>query len=157
MEKFETSAFEVFGKEWALLTAGSIDDYNTMTIIWGGMGTLWAKPVVTVYVKPIRYTYEFMERSDYFTVSFYDEKFRPDLTVLGTESGRDGDKVAKTSLVPVKADDGVTFKQAKRTLLCKKLYTQKLDLEKFPEGVAEKFYVNEPAHVMYIGEVIKIL
>lgn len=157
MEKFETSAFEVFGKDWALLTAGSVDSYNTMTISWGGMGTLWAKPVVTVYVKPIRYTYEFMEKSEYFTVSFYDEQYRKDLNILGTESGRDGDKVAKTALEPVNADGSVTFKQAKHTLLCKKLYRQQLDLEQFPEGIADRFYVNEPAHVMYIGEVVKIL
>ena len=62
MEPFQTDAFRVFDKQWALVTAGSLDDYNTMTISWGGLGTLWSRPVAAVYVKPIRYTYQFLEK-----------------------------------------------------------------------------------------------
>lgn len=73
---FNARSFELFDKQWALLTAGDKNSYNAMTISWGGLGTLWNKPVATVYVKPIRYTHEFMEKSDYFTISFYSEKYR---------------------------------------------------------------------------------
>ena len=92
---YKTDIFGTYDKEWALLTAGSMDNFNTMTISWGGMGTLWGKPVVTVYVKPIRYTYEFLEKNDYFTLSFFPEEYRADLLTLGTKSGRDGDKTAR--------------------------------------------------------------
>ena len=68
---FNADSFDIFDKEWALLTAGTRQRCNTMTISWGGLGTLWNKPVATVYVKPVRYTHEFMEQSDYFTISFY--------------------------------------------------------------------------------------
>ena len=71
-----------FADQWALLTAGQKEHFNMMTISWGGMGTLWNKPVVTVYVKPCRYTYEFMEKNDYFVVSFFGGTHKEDLNIL---------------------------------------------------------------------------
>ena len=91
--EFQTEIFSLFGEKWALLTAGTKDSFNSMTIGWGGMGTLWGKPVITVYVKPTRYTYKFMNDSDYFTVSFYPEENRKALAVMSSKSGRDCDKV----------------------------------------------------------------
>lgn len=155
--KFQTDIFSVYDKEWALLTAGSKENYNTMTISWGGMGTLWSKPVVTVYVKPIRHTHRFLEESDYFTVSFYPEQYRNALLLLGTKSGRDGDKVAEAGLTPAFSDKSVTFQEAKVTLLCKKIYRQDLDTAAMPAEVADSFYTEEAAHTMYIGEVVEIL
>ena len=94
MMHLEADVFRKFDKQWALVTAGTPEHYNTMTISWGGLGTLWRRPVATVYVKKNRYTFEFMEQSDYFTVSFYPEAQRRALSLLGSTSGRDGDKVA---------------------------------------------------------------
>ncbi len=109
MEEFEVSAFDVFDKKWALVTAGSLDDYNTMTIGWGGLGTLWSLPVATVYVKPVRYTYSYLEKNDFFTVSFFSGRFRGDLAILGSKSGRDCDKVALTKLTPVEIGSSVSL------------------------------------------------
>ena len=75
MELFQVDAFHIFDKQWALVTAGTLKHYNTMTISWGGLGTLWSRPVATVYVKPIRYTYQFLEKNEYFTVSFFPEAY----------------------------------------------------------------------------------
>lgn len=116
---FNANSFDIFNKDWALVTAGNIDRFNTMTISWGGLGTLWGKPVATVYVKPIRYTHEFLDANDYFTVSFYPEKYRMALGLLGSLSGRDGDKVARAKLTPKDLEHSVTFEEAKVTLLCK--------------------------------------
>ena len=124
---FHANSFDIFDKQWALLTAGTELRFNTMTISWGSLGTLWGKPIVTVYVKPIRYTHDFMEQNDYFTVSFYEKDYRRALEVLGTLSGRDGDKVAKAGLTPKALEHGMTFQEAKVTLLCKKIYRQDLD------------------------------
>lgn len=146
----------LFSKKWALVTAGKEGHYNTMTIGWGTLGTLWSKPICSVYVKPIRYTYDFLEQYDYFTVSFYDEEYKKDLTVLGTLSGRDEDKVAKTRLTPVYDDYGVTFKEALCTIVCKKIYYQDLDVSVMGKDVVEKYYVTEEPHRMYIGEVVEI-
>ncbi len=154
--KLDVSAFEIYDKTWALLTAGTAEHFNTMTISWGGLGTLWGKPVVTVYVKPIRYTHEFMEKSEYFTVSFYGEERRKALALLGSRSGRDCDKVALSGLSPLPVGESVTFREAEITLLCKKIYRQEIDLSAVPEEAAERYYRGEPVHTVYIGEVIDL-
>ncbi len=155
--EFTTDVFAQFQQRWALLTAGTPADFNTMTISWGGMGTLWSKPVVTVYVKPIRHTFGYMEKNGFFTVSFYPEAYHRDLLTLGTKSGRDGDKVALTGLTPKPLERGVTFAQAEATLVCRKLYAQDLDRSAMPREVAESVYATEAPHRMYIGEVVEIL
>ncbi len=157
MKEFFNQSFEIYNKKWALLTAGDRDDFNTMTISWGGLGTIWGTKVTTVYVRPNRYTYKFMESNDYFTVSFYGEEFRKDLTTLGRTSGRDGDKISKTSLKPKFLDRSVTFQQAEITLLCKKIYCQDMDLSSVPQDAKDIYYTDEPMHKMYIGKVIDIL
>lgn len=157
MHTLNLDIFKAFHSDWALLTAGDPKDYNTMTISWGGLGTLWSRSVATVYVRPCRYTYEYMEKNQYFTLSFYTDAYKPDLKLLGTRSGRDGDKVAMTSLTPVPAGESTTFAQAKMTLLCRKLYAQELDAAAIPAEIAETQYGNEAPHKMYIGEVVSIL
>ncbi|MBR6950629.1 MAG: flavin reductase [Oscillospiraceae bacterium] len=155
--KISEDVFSWFGKKWALLTAGTKESFNTMTISWGGMGTLWGKPVVTVYVKPIRYTWQFMEKSDVFTVSFYSEDFRQDLTLLGELSGRDGDKISRTKLTPAFLAEGVSFREAEITLVCKKIYAQDLDRGAMPENVRNTIYATEAPHRMYVGEVVGVV
>lgn len=154
--ELKTDIFRLFDKEWALLTAGTEGKFNTMTISWGGAGTLWGRPVVTVYVKPVRYTHAFMEENGFFTVSFYPEKYRKALMLLGSESGRDGDKVAKAGLTPRFLENAVTFSEARTTLLCRKLYRQELDVAAMP-AEALIHYRTEAPHTMYIGEVVDIL
>lgn len=157
MMHLEADVFQKFDRQWALVTAGTVAHYNTMTIGWGGLGTLWSRPVATVYVRPNRYTYEFMEQSDYFTVSFFPEDCRPALSLLGTRSGRDGDKVAQAGLTPLALEQGVTFREAETTLLCRKLYWQDLDSARVPAEVLRQFYADEPLHRMYIGEVVEVI
>lgn len=157
MKNFLNTSLNIFQKDWALVTAGSMDNYNTMTIGWGGLGTLWRKPVCTVYVKPCRYTHSFMEANDYFTVSFFDDEYRGALSVLGTKSGRDGDKVSEVGFTPVAAGESITFKEAKITLLCKKIYRQDLTLDAMPSDAIEKYYTEEAPHTMFIGEVVDII
>lgn len=157
MMHLNTDVFSVFDKDWALLTAGRNEKFNCMTIGWGGLGTLWGKPVATVYVKPIRYTHAFMEQSEYFTVSFYEKTYRKALGLFGSLSGKDTDKVKAAGFHPIAVGDAVTFREARLTLLCKKIYRQDLDISAMPRDVAEDFYETEAAHTMYIGEVIEIV
>ena len=157
MEDLELKVFEAFKKGWALVTAGKPGDFNTMTVSWGGVGTLWEKDVATVYVKPVRYTHDFMEKSGFFTVSFFPEEYREDLALLGTKSGRDGDKVAETKLTPVEIGETVGFREASVTLLCKKIYRQDFDKAAIPSDVVEKYYTEEAPHTMYVGEVLEVI
>ena len=157
ISSFHAEIFQMFDRKWALLTTGTPEDFNTMAISWGGMGTLWGRPVVTVYIRPNRHTFGYMNASDFFTVSFYPEQFRKDLGVLGSLSGRDGDKVARTSLIPAEVPNGVSFRQAECTLVCRKMYAQDMDAATIPDEVMRECYAAEPVHRMYIGEVMEVL
>ena len=151
--------FAKFDKQWALVTAGNAEDFNTMTVSWGGLGTLWNKPVATVYVRPSRYTHEYLEREPLFTVGFFGEEFKKDLALLGRYSGRDCDKVGMTGLTPMfftlPQGRATAFQQAELTLVCRKIYAGDMDKSLIDPGIAGAHYEpEEPAHTMYIGEVI---
>ena len=152
--QFKTDVFSQFDETWALLSAGPVQDHNTMTISWGGMGTLWGKPVVTVYVKPCRHTYGYMEKSEYFTVSFYPAKCRKALGIMGSVSGRDTDKDRASGLTPKAIGRATTYEEAEITLLCRKIYRQDLLAENMPEDVVTAYYESDAPHCMYIGEVV---
>ncbi len=157
MERFDVDAFGVFAEGWALVTAGVQGDYNTMTIRWGGLGTLWSRPTATVYVKENRHTHDFMEKNDLFTVSFFPPEYKKALAYLGSHSGREGDKAAAAGLTPQYLDGAVTFREASATLVCRKIYAHTFDVAAVPADAAEDYYRDEPPHTMYIGEVTEIL
>ena len=110
--EFKTDIFTLFDRGWALLTAGTQERWNTMTVSWGALGTLWGLPAATVYVKPVRYTHRFMDAGDIFTLAFFFGERRGDLSLLGTKLGREVNKVALTSLTPVEIEGGMSFKEA---------------------------------------------
>ena len=157
MSKLLFDAYDEFSSQWALVTAGSVADHNSMTVSWGGIGSLWGKPVATIYIRPNRHTYGYFEKNDYFTVSFYPEDCKKALGVMGSKSGRDCDKDAESGLIPVPCGETVTYQEARRTLLCRKLFAQDMSPENFTPEVIRKFYGSEPAHKLYIGEIIEIL
>ena len=156
--EFTTDIFSQFDKKWALITAGNKDSFNTMTISWGGMGTIWNKPVVTAYVRTSRYTHEFIDREDYFTVSFFPEEYKKTLGVLGSKSGRDMDKMHDSGLTAKVLENSVTFEE-ELTLVCKKLFKQTLSKDNIVESEtsARAFYNTDAEHDMYIGEVVDII
>ena len=149
--------FEIFNKTWALLTAGPIDNHNSMTISWGEMGTLWGKSVCTVYVKPCRYTYNFMENNDFFVLSYFDEKYKNALAVMGSKSGKDVNKDELSGLTPIKHDDVTIYKEAKLTIICKKIYFNDLVLENMPDASKTTYYEVDKPHRMYVGEVVEVI
>ncbi len=155
--EFATDIFKVFDKQWALLTVGNADKFNTMTISWGGMGTLWNKPVATVYVRTSRYTHEFMDGNEFFSISFYPEQYRKTLGILGSMSGRDMDKMKESGLTPKQVGQTMTFEEAEVTVICRKLFRQRLDLDNIPRDVVKTFYTDDAPHDMYIGEVVEII
>lgn len=151
------NVFKLIGNDWMLVTAGPPDDYNTMTASWGGMGVLWNKNVCFVFVRPSRYTYEFMEKNQTFSLSFFTEEWRNALTVCGTKSGRDIDKAKETGLKPFPAGNGTTgFEQARLIIECRKIYFQDIKPEKFLDPSIERNYNGSDYHRMYVGEILDI-
>lgn len=156
-KKLELDIFSRFENKWALVCAGDRDGFNAMAISWGGLGTLWERPAATVYVKPIRYTWEFLKKSDYFTVIFLPEELKKAVGILGTKSGRDCDKVSLAGLTPVYLENTVSFKEAETTLVCRKMYTQDMVRDTMPPEVIADYYSVEEPHTMFVGEVTEIL
>jgi len=156
---FGGSIFELIHKKWMLITAGTEDNCNTMTASWGGLGVLWNRNVSTIYVRPERYTYEFIEREGYYTVSFFGDEYRDVLTKCGTVSGREVDKISECGLTVKKSETGgIYFDQAELVLVCRKLYHQDLDLSGMTAIDPDNYYGEHGGvHRMYIGEIVETL
>ena len=114
------NVFKLIGKDWMLITAAKGDAVNSMTASWGNMGVLWQHDVCTVFIRPQRYTYEFVEASDTLSLSFFDEKYRNALKICGSESGRDCNKLAKAGLSHELIDGTPVISEAKMVIVCKK-------------------------------------
>ncbi|MFZ2539147.1 MAG: flavin reductase family protein [Oscillospiraceae bacterium] len=153
-KELNQNPFTMFHKDWALITAGTIDSYNTMTASWGGVGVLWNKDVATIYIRPQRYTYEFIEKNELFTISIFPEDYKKALNFCGKFSGRDYDKAKEADITPVEVDGSTTFKEARLVFVCKKLYHSDINPEHFYDREIEKNYTLKDYHRMYIGEIV---
>lgn len=163
VEQLQMNPMTLIAREWMLVTAGNeTRGYNTMTASWGHLGAIWGHshgyPTSVIYVRPQRYTKEFVDREELYTLSFFSEDYKKALGYLGSHSGRDEDKVAKAGLTPVFEEDCTYFGEAKLVLVCRKLYCGTLQEECFfnPETVEEN-YPNRDFHDFYIGEIVKVL
>ena len=146
--------FQMIGKQWALLGAGDADKFNMMTVSWGGVGELWNKEVCFIFVRPQRYTFEFTEKNDLFTLSFYPKEYHKALSFCGSHSGRDFDKAKETGLTPLFVDGSTAFEQAKIVLVCKKIAGQFMTPDGFYDKSIEKNYAAGDYHKIYVGEIV---
>ena len=151
-------AFDLIGRQWMLVTAGTSENFNTMTASWGSIGWLWNKPVAFVFIRPERYTHEFIEANERLTLSFYPEDCRKALQLCGTKSGRNTDKVVETGLTPITMKSGtITFKEARLTLDCRKLFKTEMTEEAFiDKDVLHRWYSEQEGgglHTIYIMEI----
>ena len=150
--------FNKIGEEWMLITAGDAKKYNTMTASWGALGFIWQKPSATVYIRPQRYTKEFVDNADLFTISFYGKEYKKALALCGAKSGRDIDKSKETGLTPYFVDGTTAFEQASMIMLCKKAFHTPMPEAGFDmKGHTAEFYPDKDFHIMYIGEILKVM
>jgi flavin reductase (DIM6/NTAB) family NADH-FMN oxidoreductase RutF len=157
VETLSDNPFTLIGKQWMLITAGSPDKFNTMTASWGGLGVLWERNVAFCFIRPTRYTYEFVEGFPHFSLSFFEETYRKALTFCGSHSGRDRDKTAESGLTPVHDNGFMYFNEARLVLACRKLYYQDISPERFLERGIDDLYPKKDYHRMYVGEIMKCL
>ena len=154
-EELTDNPFKLVGTDWMLITAGAREGFNLMTAAWGGLGVLWQKNVAFCFVRPTRYTYGFMEKSDRYTLSFFADEYRNMLNVCGSRSGKDVDKVAETGLTPVFDNGFIYYDQARLVLQCRKLYFHNLTPEAFLDPGINDLYPLKDYHRMYVGEIVK--
>lgn len=158
----------MFGEDWALAGAGTKErGYNAMTIAWGHLGAIWDRPTkqgkliiptAEVYIRPQRYTKEFFDKENYFTISTFPAQYKKALGYMGTHSGREEDKIAAAGLTPIFVEKSVAFEEAERIFVCKKIYHAPI----LEFGFVEKQIIadNYPAkdfHEMYVGEIVEVL
>ena len=157
-KEIQENVFSLIGDRWMLITAGTKERCNTMTASWGGLGVLWGKPAATVYIRPQRYTMEFVEGSEFFTLAFFGEEYRKALALCGSQSGRDVDKVKECGFTVMEAEGGAPyFAQADLVLVCRKAYWQDMDPDHFLDPDIEKHYAQHDYHRIYIGEIVEVL
>ncbi len=149
--------FRLIGKDWMLISAQHEGVANTMTASWGGLGVLWHRPVATVYIRPQRFTSGLVNAAPTFSLCFFDESQRENLTYCGRVSGRDEDKFARCGFDVLEVEGAPVFAQARLALVCKKLYTHDIDPARFLEESIDQNYPNKDYHRMFIGEILRVL
>ncbi len=147
--------FVKFADDWALITAGTLEKHNAMTISWGGFGILWHKTVAIIYVRPQRHTKSFIDDRQGFTINFFDDKFRSALQFCGSKSGKAGiDKDKETGLVARSFENFVGYEQANLVLLCENKYVSRIDKTKFVDSdLINTFYSSNDFHHVYVAEI----
>jgi flavin reductase (DIM6/NTAB) family NADH-FMN oxidoreductase RutF len=155
IKNLEGNVVSMFDDNWCLITAGKKDSYNTMTASWGAMGELWNKDVCFIFIRPQRYTMEFTEKEELFTLSFFSKEYKDALMFCGRNSGRDFDKAKETGLTPIEIDGSMSFKESEKIIVCKKLFTQDIDPQGFiDKSLDSKNYPEKDYHKMYVGEIV---
>ena len=158
--EWKENPMDLLQHRWALLSAGNEEIANTMTVSWGGVGILWNKPVCFAFVRPQRHTKQFMDRFDKFSLSFFEEneKNKRALAFCGKASGRDTDKFSVCGFEKEMVEDCLTIAQAKTTLVCKKLFVQRMTEDSFlAEEIKNKNYPYGDYHYVYIGEIEQVI
>jgi flavin reductase (DIM6/NTAB) family NADH-FMN oxidoreductase RutF len=154
-DELNYKAFSIWKGQGILITSGDFEtgQYNTMTIGWGSLGVIWSIPFAMVAVRPTRYTYKFMEEYDSFTLCAFSPAYRPALDLLGTKSGRDGDKIRESGLTVIASQyvASPAFAEAELILECKKNYWSDLDPSHFLDGRIENSYPLKDYHRIYFG------
>lgn len=158
--RFMVKPHHLWSTQHLLLTSGDFAEgrFNAMTVGWGSVGVMWGKPFVQVVVRPTRYTYEFMERYDTFTVCAFPREHSPALDLLGSKSGRDGNKVAESGLTPTASTKvaAPSYREAELTLECRKIYWDDMERSHFLDPHIEENYSRLDYHRIYYGEIVAV-
>lgn len=157
-EELALNPFTKIGKEWLLITAGNEEGCNTMTASWGSMGVIWGKNAVTVYIRPQRYTKEFVDREETFTISVLGEEYRKALNYCGKVCGKGINKIEEAGLNPYYVDGTTGIQEADMIMVCRKMYHDDIKPQYFDEMEKdERWYPEKDYHTMYIAEIEKVL
>ena len=157
IKNFICNPFDKIGNQWMLITSGNNKIFNTMTASWGSLGVMWGKNVAFTFIRPQRYTKQFINSNDKFSLCFFNENYKKILSYLGTTSGRYENKIKKSGLSPIFLDDVPCFFQSDLILICKKMYKQDLLPDCFlDETLDTKWYPSKDYHTMYVSEIEKV-
>lgn len=144
--------------EWMLISAGNEEKSNMMTASWGLTGELWFRDVAVCFIRPQRYTLNFVEENETFALSFFGTEQKQALSFCGSKSGKDYDKLKETGLTPVYSDGTVYYEEAKLVLICKKIAVSEVKPEQIIEkSIIDRCYPEKDFHKIFVGEIIRVL
>lgn len=160
-DKFIVNNVDLWSNKWLLLTSGDFEKsaFNSMTVGWGSLGVMWNKPFAQVVVRPTRYTYNFMEQYDTFTLCAFPKKYRKALNLLGTKSGKDGDKIAESGFQPIASTKiaSPAYAEAELIIECQKMYWDDFKPDHFLDHRIQSNYPMKDYHRVYFGEILVVL
>ena len=155
--KIPGNIIKMLTDDWMLVTAGNTDKFNMMTANWGGLGSMFGKPVAFCFIDPTRHTFELMENNDTYTLTFYSEAHREALNLCGSKSGKSIDKVAETGLTPITTSAGSkAFSEAWLVIECKKMISQTITPEAISDPEVKKAWSGKQLRKMFVGEIINV-
>lgn len=149
--------FKAFGKDWALIVVKDSKEDNAMTISWGQAGILWSQPVVSVYVRNTRYTKHMLDEVDDFSICFFEDKYKPQLSHCGRVSRKDDNKITTCGFTRTEIDSVLYLKEAKLTFILKKLYQIDLPINESTNPEVKKHYNEGEFHTQYICHIEKVI
>ncbi len=160
IKKLKISAFSLWHTDWLLLTSGDFKkgSFNAMTVAWGSIGNMWNIPIAMVVIRPTRFTYGFINSFPTFSLCSFPKEYRRALNLLGTKSGRDGDKISEAGLTPNASEKigAPTYKEANLSIECKKIYFHDFNPKQFLDERIEKHYKLKDYHRMIFGEILMV-
>ncbi len=157
IQDLDINPFTSIGKDWMLITAGDNKQVNTMTASWGGVGVLWGEDVITAYIRPQRYTKQFVDNQDCFSLSFFNGEYKKELGVLGRVSGKDTNKIKDVDFHITYLDNVPTFEEASLVFIVEKIYEDEIKPELFKDNaISEKWYPIKDYHTFYIAKIKSI-
>ncbi len=158
VEMIEFNPFTKIGKEWMLITASNGEKTNAMTASWGGVGVLWGKETAFCFVRQSRYTKEFIDNSDYFSLTFFDKSYKSALKYFGIVSGRKEDKISNAKMNLNYYEKIPFIDEGNLVLCCKKMSATPVLPDQFTDpGIKDTWYKDNDFHTMYTGEIVQIL
>lgn len=156
-DKIDLNFIEAIGKDWMLVTSGNQQSFNMMTASWGFAGYMWGLPATAIVIRPSRYTKEFIDKTNTYTLSFFPDKYKKILSTLGSKSGRDINKMTDSGLTPIQLPTGdMGYEEATLTIACRVMYAQPLTSKGFiDQTLMPKWYPlgASDLHTLYIGEI----
>jgi flavin reductase (DIM6/NTAB) family NADH-FMN oxidoreductase RutF len=161
IEEFVVKPYHLWHVQNLVLTAGDFakGHFNAMTVGWGSLGVMWSVPFVQVVVRPTRYTYGFIEQYDTFTLCAFPKEYAPAVQLLGTRSGRDGNKIAEAKLTPIASTRvaAPSFAEAELVMECRKMYWDDMNPAQFLDPRIETKYPRKDYHRIYFGEIVAVM
>ncbi len=159
-DKLQVKIHNLWNNQWFVLTSGDYKTghFNSMTVAWGSLGTMWSMPFAQVVVRPSRYTYEFMEKYATFTLCTFPKANRKQVQLLGSVSGRKMDKIKQSGLTPCAASvvAAPVFAEAELRIECRKMYWSDLEPQHFLKAGIATNYSDGDIHRVYFGEIVAI-